>query len=155
MSNKSTPRRFALLAFAVSSFGPIQASAEEGIVRIGQLAFSAWDCAALSALAGDDTDEFERLFFLGYENARLFLEAAKRGELSREAQSQVPMGLTLNLTGGPTTEFQLGALWARIEATVYDENWPQIEGASFDEMKQLQRSSSESAFRNANCELLK
>jgi len=151
------PGRFASLSATIALLWINPAYADEDYGRIGSLAFSAWECAALSALAGDHS-EFERLFTLGQENARLLVEAAQRGEVSREAQAQVPIGLTLNLVNladGLSTDFRLGALWARIEAAVYDENWEQIDGASFDQMTELSKSSAKNALQNAHCELLK
>ncbi|MFN3822660.1 MAG: hypothetical protein ACK4RN_01660 [Pseudorhodobacter sp.] len=139
--------------FAIAN--PTLVSADTNLVEIGKLAYVAWSCAATGSIAQEEKTETERLFIIGYENASTFLLASSNGEVTEEVFSKVPIGLSLNLSHGPTPGFQLGVLWARIESHVYDRHWPKDLGASFDEKQEIQIQSARNAFHNGNCELIK
>lgn len=77
---------------------------------MGKKAYAAFECAALASFARDE-DEQHRLFQLGYDEGKTFLEALRNGKIEAEdVNSTVPVGITLALEG-PTADFILGRVW--------------------------------------------
>jgi hypothetical protein len=74
---------------------------------MGKKVIAAFECAALAQLAGD-ADEQKRLFTLGYEQAKTFIEALRSGKIEKQNVDQVPIGVLID---GPTADFVLGRLW--------------------------------------------
>jgi hypothetical protein len=82
-----------------------QTSAE--YAGMGKKTIAAFECAALAQLAGD-ADQQKRLFTLGYEQGKTFIEALRSGKIEKQDLDQVPIGV---LVDGPTADFVLGRLW--------------------------------------------
>jgi hypothetical protein len=94
------------------------AASDEPIRNVGEAAFDAWYCAALNAEGNIDTEEFMRLWGTGYGKASLFVEADQKGEVTPDDWNNVPVGLVSAMSAGPSVEFILGVIWARIEQSV-------------------------------------
>jgi len=86
---------------------------------MGKKAYAAFECAALASFARDE-DEQHRLFQLGYDEGKTFLEALRNGKIEAEdVNSTVPVGITLALEG-PTADFILGRVWEGAVKNVLD-----------------------------------
>lgn len=83
-----------------------------------------------------------------------FLSAANEGKLNKENIKNVPIGLSWNYISGPSLDFSLGYMWAKFTEKAYDDTWEQIDGTSFDKLKELQALKAEQTFGEKNCGLL-
>ena len=50
---------------------------------LGRKVWAAFECAALAGIAGD-ADQQKRLFTLGYEQGKTFIEALRSGKIERQ-----------------------------------------------------------------------
>ena len=125
------------------------------------LAWAAFACSTYADMAGKPQDERERLFRVGYDNGKRFLDAARRGEIrDEEIRSKVPIGITMNASG-PSTDFALGRIYEVASTEAYDRvvkrdasglplpagKWQMDSGA--------QKMAADTEYRNRNCGLLK
>jgi hypothetical protein len=101
---------------------PLSARAESEIdlIAAGQAAFFAWRCAATASFIEEKYKRKEELFSIGHQSARIVIEAMNSGDLTGNVKMNIPGGLLFGMTPGPNVEFQLGALWARIEGIRVD-----------------------------------
>ena len=103
--------RFVFAAtLAVSSAAMGQTNDSKELAVMGRIAWSAFECSSLAAQM-KDTKEQERLFMLGYDQGKRFIEAAQGGKIDRQdIRGEVPIGLTM-LLQGPTPDFMLGRVY--------------------------------------------
>lgn len=95
-------------------------SASGGVVTgdTARLSWSAFECSVYAEMAGKDSKEQQRLFQLGYDSGRRFLDAARKGLLTEEeVRNRVPIGFKAS---GPTTDFALGQVYGLISQEAYD-----------------------------------
>ncbi|MDP1668150.1 hypothetical protein [Phaeovulum sp.] len=121
----------------------------------GRKAFAAWQCTSLAIISETNTEEAERLFPLGYALMAELLHGIQGGDVSESEINRLPIGITMNIGGGPSVDFIAGVVWANNFSALYDELMPDIEGAPFDDKKELQKYKAETRFRNENCELIR
>lgn len=126
----------------------------------GRYALSAWQCFAYASEAGRK-DEMERLFNIGFDAAKKFLEAARANIISREdANSKTPM-IVLWSSQGPTVDFAAGRIFEAVSTDTHDK----MAKTGADGMplpmekwitdKELLKSIGETKYRQSNCEMIK
>jgi hypothetical protein len=118
---------------------------------MGRKAWAAFSCSALASVAGK-ADEQQRLFTLGYEQGKTFIEALRSGKIEKkDVDAEVPVGV-LWVLQGPSADFALGRMWetAVQEATkdVYATSAKGIDDQKF------QALAASNAFTKANCSLM-
>jgi hypothetical protein len=123
-----------------------QTSAE--YAAMGKKAFAAFECAALASGAGD-ADEQKRLFTLGYEQGKTFIEAARSGKIEKQDLDQVPIGM---LVDGPTADFVLGREW-EFDIEYYQRNAYVSEANPNADVASAMRYA-KGEFANKNCDLM-
>ncbi|MBY3363739.1 hypothetical protein [Rhizobium laguerreae] len=125
----------------------------------GRYALSAWQCFAFASNAGRN-EEVERLFNVGLEAAKKFLEAVRADKISREdANSNTPM-IVLWSSQGPTVDFAAGRIFEAVSAQTYrdmaekDSTGMTLPVDKWITDKETLKSIGESKYRTANCELI-
>src|SRR5262245_51488484 len=106
----------ALIALALAAI-PMGASAQvdEDAVRNAQLTLSAFKCFGF---AKDEADQ-ERLFNLGYEAGKAFIERMSKNPPNKATADQIAI-LWMG-TRGPTADFILGQIFSEMLESAYDE----------------------------------
>jgi hypothetical protein len=89
--------------------------ADQEAARLAQLALSAFEC---SALAADDKDA-ERLFLLGYDRGKEFIELATKNPLNQATRDKIAVLWTSS--GGPTPDFILDRVYSEIVDIAYQD----------------------------------
>lgn len=122
--------------------------------------WSAFKCSTYASMA-DKTKEAERLFKLGYDLGKVFLEAVEAGKLSREEiREAVPVGVLLRLQG-PTVDFMLGRIHAGAEEDAHDSivktdsNGGMLPLGKWIMNEEAQRTRASTNYLEGNCELLR
>jgi hypothetical protein len=82
---------------------------------LGRKVWAAFECAALAGIAGD-ADQQKRLFTLGYEQGKTFIEAQRSGKIERQDLTrEVPVGLLgLDTPSATSADFVLGRVWEAV-----------------------------------------
>lgn len=142
------------LAVSSISFALTATTAISDAESDGKIIYSSWSCAALAGLTEEHEELGTILFERGYALLSQYLVGIERGTIEAEAIENWPVGLVWRLSGGPSVDFRLGALWTFFVNDTYDETWPDIEGVSFDEGAEIQKLEADRLFRNRNCEAL-
>ncbi len=89
-------------------------TSEENLIQKSFLVVSALECSVLT----EDEKEHERLFMLGYNNAKQFYETIKSDPaIYPKVKQKVPM--ILLESGGPTTDFIIGYVYAGLTSDTY------------------------------------
>jgi hypothetical protein len=120
------------------SLGPTAAFAEErhDYVFVSEAAFAAFQCSVFAAHARYDTEE-KRLFSYGLEQARLFIQAARGGRVSREEFNRTnfvwPLALRIwNFQPQDTsTDFVAGTVYEMIWDTTTENLGNQSRGTTY------------------------
>ena len=126
----------------------------------GLLFYSAWRCSILAEFK-DDPVEQTRLFELGFKVGKGFVNRALDKSMDEEEWKKAPIGVTWELSGGPSVDYRLGYLFKSITTDVYktltkeDSN-----GVPFDDIANwrdddARKSYAESLFRKSNCSVLR
>jgi hypothetical protein len=119
--------------------------------RLGDKAWSAFECTALSSFLENDVSNTEKLFTVGYESGLTFIEALRKELVTDEdLQKEVPIGLSWQL-GGPNSDFMLGKIYTTVEDNVLEDVFQ--DGDNFNS-KEVQLNIAESKYNRANCNLL-
>jgi len=109
--NSKTSIIIAMLSMSSLSYA---VSSEEELIQKSFLVVSALECSVLT----EDEKEHERLFMLGYNNAKQFYEAVRSDPaIYPKIKQKVPM--ILLESGGPTTDFIIGYVYAGLSSDIY------------------------------------
>jgi hypothetical protein len=126
----------------------------------GRYALSAWQCFAYASNAGKK-EEVERLFNVGLEAAKKFLDAARANKISREdANSNTPM-IVLWSSQGPTVDFAAGRIFEAVSTDTLDKMAKTgVDGVLLPTEKwitdkELLKSIGETKYEQSNCDLIK
>src|SRR5579872_3723947 len=96
-----------LLVAATLAACPTVLNAADEKALLGRIMWSAFECSALAELA-ENKSEQERLYLVGLNAGRTFLEAMKAGQISEQAVNEaVPINVLQRLKG-PSDEFVIG-----------------------------------------------
>lgn len=129
-----------------------QSSKEYAVM--GRELWSAFSCSTWASHFGDQK-EAERLFLFGYEQGKKFLGAARAGKITDEDfRQEVPIGISMSLSGGPNDDFILGVISSNVQEDALEE----VFYTNFDKTKlnsdNLQKSIAENKYRDGNCQLI-
>ncbi len=109
-----------LLVAATSAACITVLNAADKKALLGHVMWSAFECSALAELA-EEKNEQERLYLVGLNAGRTFLEAMKAGQLSQQAINEsVPISVLQRLEG-PSNEFVIGKIHAAATGFARDE----------------------------------
>lgn len=135
-----------LVLFSISA----NAESSEQYAIKGKKAWSAFSCSALAEMAGKQ-DEQERLFLLGYDEGKAFLNALRMNKIEQDDLNETVPMFMLMLLQGPSNDFMLGRVFefAVDEAT---KNAYQVYKETSNEV--LKKSTAETDFTSRNCSLL-
>jgi hypothetical protein len=137
-----------LLAF-LSFCSPAVAQTSEDYAKIGMKTYSVWSCAVLTSYT-KETQDGNKLFSLGYDLGKTFIEAIKAGKVKQEdLRKHAPMvfGDKLN---SPSTDFALGRMFETVVDGTVKEVW---QDATSDE--DLRKNKAADMYRKQNCPFLK
>ncbi|MGG9998652.1 hypothetical protein ACQU0X_01005 [Pseudovibrio ascidiaceicola] len=126
----------------------------EDYVRTARIGYALWECAALGSITKEDNKQREVFFEKGHQELTKLFSGLLEGKVAEEDWDQMPIGLRLGLSGGPSLEFRLGVLWAGITENMYESTLPKQESLSWDDKKMLQKSAAQKKLQTKNCELL-
>ena len=120
--------------------------------KIGSKAVSAFMCS-ISAEHSENPEEQGRLFMLGFNSAKEFLEAAQTEKVNRkDINSNIAIMFTMRMRG-PSVDFIIGRLWEAVTEHYYDELTKDCDSCISD--KELKKMKGEAAYREQNCQFLK
>lgn len=139
---------FLLCAMFTSAQAAIKTSEE--YAALSRRSWSAFECSALALIAGN-TNEQRRLFTLGYESGKEFIEAVRAGKVEdHHARQHAPIGMLLKMEG-PTADFMLGRIWEAAFKNATKEAYDSYAKYSNESLRtQIARSE----FERQNCALL-
>lgn len=134
----------ALLALSL----PAVAQTSEDYAKMGMKTYSVWSCAVLTSYT-KETQDGNKLFSLGYDLGKSFIEAIKAGKVKQEDLRNAPMvfGDKLN---SPSTDFALGRMFEAVVDGTVKEVW---QDATSDE--ELRKNKAADIYRKQNCSFLK
>jgi len=126
----------------------------------GRLFYSAWRCSVIAGYK-QDSDEQARLFELGYKVGSSFVTRALNKTMDEEEWKKAPIGVTWELSGGPSVDYRLGYLFKSLDTDVYetvvkkDRN-----GMLFDDVlkwrdEEQRKRYAEEIFLDSNCAILR
>ena len=88
--------------------------------QLGRIMWSAFQCSTFAELS-ENKNEQERLFLVGLNAGRTFLEAMKARQISEQAvKDEVPINVLQRLEG-PSNEFVIGKIYAAATGYAYDD----------------------------------
>lgn len=129
----------ALVAMSCLSVTSAQTS-EAALIKQSQLALSAFQCGIVAT----DKKDQERLFKLGVENGRSFIDTMKaRPDLHEKIHMKIAM--LWGFVGGPSTDFVLGQIYSQLESDIYKK---------YDSDARIWTLTKENMYREKNCSLL-
>lgn len=109
MSTHNTHLKIFLVLFSLF-LADANAQTSKDYAVMGRVAWAAFECSSLAAQMKDPKEQ-ERLFLLGYEQGKKFIEAVQSKKVERkDISTEVPIGLVL-LLQGPTPDFMLGRIY--------------------------------------------
>ena len=141
-------KRFVGLVVLTFVVFPIQALGQtsQQYALMGKKLWAAFACAAVTDIIGEDAEE-NRLFKIGYEQGKTFIDAIKSGKVEqKDLNNEVPITITFVLKG-PNADFILGRIWE----TVIDEVTRDI--FAIDD-KALQKNAARRKYSQMNCSLM-
>ncbi len=127
---------------------PIQALGQtsQQYALMGKKLWAAFACAAVTDVIGEEAEE-SRLFKIGYEQGKTFLDAIKSGKVEqKDLNNEVPLTIVFVLKG-PNADFILGRIWE----AVIDEVTKDI--FAIDD-KVLQKNVARRKYSQMNCSLM-
>ena len=86
------------------------AQTSKELAAMAPKAWAAFVCSTFAGQAKKEQEE-ERLFLLGYQNGKTFIEAARAGKIREEDfRDSVPIGVSL-VSQGPNADFIVGRIY--------------------------------------------
>lgn len=138
---------FAVLAFA----GTANAETSKELAEKSRLAWSALSCSALASTA-EKPQEAERLFRLGYEAAKTFMNAAFAKKIDKaDIESTMPMVMGFSMYG-PSVDFMIGRVWEKAVEDAHKK--VHFDDAGAFRPNEVWKDYAASEFRDRNCQLI-
>jgi len=139
-----------LLAAATLAACTTLLNAADEKAQLGRIMWSAFQCSTYAELS-ENKNEQQRLFVVGLNAGRAFLEAMKAGQISEQAaKDEVPINVLSRLEG-PSNDFVIGRIYAAATGDVYDE----IVKKKMSKWAPSEKQRARSAYTNQNCVLIK
>jgi hypothetical protein len=126
---------------------PALAQTSLDYAKMSRKVWSLFECTVLAAY--NDDKEAERLFLLGYETGKTFVEALRAGKIKPEDMRQNMPWTMGDKLSGPSAEFAMGRLFESIQGYTVKEIWEDT-GTNED----LRKSKARSAYQKQNCSFL-
>ena len=145
-------RALLLLLTFTFLFSPLHSIAEtpEEYALKGRTMWSAFTCATYAEKAGK-TEEQLRLFMLGYNEGKEFIDAIHTEKTTQEAlRSNTPTGVMMRLSG-PSDDFRIGRIFEAAVNDIDNDIYSDGENLYSDEVVKL-RASTE--YINRNCKIM-
>jgi hypothetical protein len=136
---------------------PVAAAAAEDS-KLGRVAWSAFQCHQWAASSGSEADA-ERLFGVGLDAARRFIDGLKSGLIDREEANQfTPIGIGM-VAQGPSTDFIVGRIYSFATEEAHDDLVKEREGLPQSTQNwitdpELIKTMALNKYQNANCDLI-
>ncbi|AMN43365.1 hypothetical protein [Rhodoplanes sp. Z2-YC6860] len=138
-----------LVAATLAACTTVSNAADEKAL-LGHIMWSAFECSAYAELAEEKTEQ-ERLYLVGLNAGRTFLEAMKAGQIPEQAVNEaVPINVLQRLKG-PSNEMVIGKIHAAATGSARDEIVKQKRSMWGSTQKQEARST----YANRNCILIR
>ena len=118
--------------------------------------WEAFTCATYAEVV-EDGDEQKRLFVIGLDVGREFVDKVKSGGFEENAADKTPVAVLLRL-GGPTTDFVVGRIYEGAAEYAHDKVTKGDNAAVFDPTLQTEEGKkiwANTLFSRSNCSLLK
>ena len=97
-------------------------------------------------------EAFDRLFTLGYEGGKTFVEAVHAGKVDeRDISQSIAIGLGMSMSG-PSVDFILGRFWEIVAESYLDKFYEACPNCIRDD--ELAKLKAEKQFHEMNCALL-
>jgi hypothetical protein len=142
--------RLAITALVIASPALAEPTSEE-YALMARKAASVWACAALADYTGNNTDA-TRLFSLGYESGKTFVEAVKAKKINREDWSNhVPM-IFGGMMNGPSADFAVGRMYEAMLSGTIKGVW---DASPVDQSDGALKYKARDMYQKQNCSLLK
>ncbi len=117
---------------------------------MGSVSWSAFECSSLASVMNEEKEQ-ERLFSLGYQQGKAFIDALQKNRVElKDRNEQVPSGFLL-LLQGPTPDFMLGRVFESAQENALKDVITPNSIASRDFQATLARTK----FTKQNCSLLR
>ena len=128
-----------------------QAETSSEYAKLGQKIYPAFQCA-IAAEHMKDREAQGRLFKLGYESGKMFLEAVYAGKVDeKDISSRIPVVFTMSMEG-PSVDFMLGRFWELVVADYSGEFFETCPSCLRDD--ELKERKATTQFRKMNCDFL-
>lgn len=156
MAKQGLSAVFLVLAIQTLLFGNASAENKPNLARV---MWSAFSCAAYAEMSGNKQEQ-ERLFKVGYDAGRAFVDGVKNKTISEAETKDAPIGV-LMLMGGPTTDFIIGRIFEGATADAYDKvvkedraGFPIIDPSKWadDKLKVIR---AKNKYQSSNCTLIR
>ena len=139
-----------LAGFSISIVAHAETSAEYAMM--GKKIWPSFICAVAAGILKDE-EATKRLFNVGYEGGKKFIEALRDNKVTREdVSSSVAVAVTLRLKG-PNSDFMLGSIWDGASGSFYDEMSEKCKLCISDD--ELKRMWVTNRYREMNCDFIK
>jgi len=137
----------------------VEAASAENKPNIAHVMWSAFSCAAYAEMSGNKQEQ-ERLFKIGYDAGRAFVDGVKNKTITEAETKGAPIGV-LMLMGGPTTDFIIGRIFESATADAYDKvvkedsaGLPIIDSSEWADDK-LRVIRAKNKYQSSNCALIR
>jgi hypothetical protein len=108
-------KKFVGFAIAVLAILPTQTWGQTSTqyALMGKKLWAAFACAATADVTGEEAEE-NRLFKIGYEQGKTFIDAVQSGKVEqKDLNNEVPLTVLFGLKG-PSADFILGRIWEAV-----------------------------------------
>ena len=129
--------------------GSATAQESDDYARMSRVSWAAFECAAFSSVLNEPKEQ-ERLFRLGYDKGKEFLEALQAGRIKGEDLYSISPSGFLMLAQGPTPDFILGRVFESAQENALKDVITS-ETVLEDELK---KSIASRKYQEGNCEVL-
>ena len=142
--------KYAFVALLSTLTGALYAQSSREFAVMGRTAWASFECASLASQMKDRAEQ-ERLFNVGYESGKKFLEALQSKKIERKHISEeVPIGFTL-LIAGPSSDFVLGRVFENAQDDALKDVLKSNGQLNSDD---LQATLAQSKYTKQNCRLI-
>lgn len=86
--------------------------------NLSRVMWSAFSCATYAEMSGNKREQ-ERLFEVGYNAGRIFVDGVKNKTITETEAKDAPIGVLMHMSG-PTTDFIIGRIFEAATEDAYD-----------------------------------
>ena len=134
----------------VTSSFQVRAQTSAQFAAMGKLAWSAFECSSVASVSGNDKER-ERLFSIGYDSGKRFVQALQAGKISKADGLNIAPSGFLMLAHGPTIDFILGRVFESAQDNALKDVFATNGNLN---SEKLQTTIANNRFHERNCALL-